>query len=179
MADEVTGNSAALRGRARCAPARVLARRGWGRSLTLQPAKKFAADNHYDSYDRIEFALGAKQHLRLRSGARRSRWRSHLKSTGDLTPETCLYTNMPFTRPMSDRCCGLFSTGDSSANSAKSSRWRLPQFPRRLYSYLNEKIAFAVSVEHWHAFVPDANEVPDCVPSGTFSLCSPSSVRKP
>ena len=31
-----------------------------------------------------------------------------------------------------------------------------PQFPRRLYSYLNEKIAFAVPIEHWHAFVPDA-----------------------
>ena len=45
---------------------------------------------------------------------------------------------------------------------------------RRTHFYV--EVAFAVAIEHGHALVGVRNELPDCVPSGIVSLCSPSSV---
>src|ERR1700724_359253 len=44
------------------------------------------------------------------------------------------------------------------------------QLPRRLYSYLDEKIAFAVSIEYWHSFIPDAKRCSRLRAFGNFQL---------
>src|SRR6266852_1616548 len=69
MADEVSGNTAALVGDHAAHLARVL-RAEVGQELDIGTGEEVRRGTITTiSYDRIEFALGAKQHLRLRSAA--------------------------------------------------------------------------------------------------------------
>ena len=69
MADEVTGNTAALVGEHAAHLARVL-RAEVGQEFDIATGEEVRRGTITTiSYDRIEFALGAKQHLRLRSAA--------------------------------------------------------------------------------------------------------------
>jgi 16S rRNA (uracil1498-N3)-methyltransferase len=69
MADEVTGNTAALVGEHATHLARVL-RAEVGQEFDIATGEEVRRGTITTiSYDRIEFALGAKQHLRLRSAA--------------------------------------------------------------------------------------------------------------
>src|ERR1700687_1499689 len=69
IADEVTGNTAALVGEHAAHLARVL-RAEVGQKCDLATGEEVRRGTITTiSHDRIEFALGAKQHLRLRSGA--------------------------------------------------------------------------------------------------------------
>jgi 16S rRNA (uracil1498-N3)-methyltransferase len=69
MADEVTGNTAALVGEHAAHLARVL-RAEVGQEFDIVTGEEIRRGTITTiSYDRIEFALGAKQHLRLRSAA--------------------------------------------------------------------------------------------------------------
>ena len=69
MADEVTGNTAALVGEHAAHLARVL-RAEVGQEFDIATGEEVRRGTITTiSYDRIEFALGAKQHLTLRSGA--------------------------------------------------------------------------------------------------------------
>jgi 16S rRNA (uracil1498-N3)-methyltransferase len=69
IADEVTGNTAALVGEHAAHLARVL-RAEVGQEFDIATGEEVRRGTITTiSYDRIEFALGAKQHLRLRSGA--------------------------------------------------------------------------------------------------------------
>src|ERR1700747_547639 len=69
MADEVTGNTAALVGEHAAHLARVL-RAEVGQEFDIATGEEVRRGTITTiSYDRIEFALGAKQHLTVRSGA--------------------------------------------------------------------------------------------------------------
>ena len=69
IADEVTGNTAALVGEHAAHLARVL-RAQVGQEFDIAAGEEVRRGTITTiAYDRIEFALGAKQHLRLRSGA--------------------------------------------------------------------------------------------------------------
>jgi 16S rRNA (uracil1498-N3)-methyltransferase len=69
IADEVSGNTAALVGEHAAHLARVL-RAEVGQEFDIAAGEEVRRGTITTiSYDRIEFALGAKQHLRLRSGA--------------------------------------------------------------------------------------------------------------
>src|ERR1700726_1228709 len=69
MADEVSGNTAALVGEHAAHLARVL-RAEVGQEFDIATGEEVRRGTITTiSYDRIEFALGAKQHLTLRSGA--------------------------------------------------------------------------------------------------------------
>jgi 16S rRNA (uracil1498-N3)-methyltransferase len=69
MADEVTGNTAALVGEHAAHLARVL-RAEVGQEFDIATGEEVRRGTITTiSYDRVEFALGAKQHLTLRSGA--------------------------------------------------------------------------------------------------------------
>src|SRR6266403_5403937 len=69
IADEVSGNTAALVGEHAAHLARVL-RAEVGQEFDIATGEEVRRGTITTiSYDRIEFALGAKRHLRLRSGA--------------------------------------------------------------------------------------------------------------